>query len=75
MKLRKLVTKYWVHASVNSSNSVKALIQFMEGHQGPLKLHVHLGEREKTEFSLKQKNNMCGDFVEPFKSSLSLVGA
>ena len=47
----------------------------MEGHQGPLKLHVHLGEREKTEFSLKQKNNMCGDFVEPFKSSLSLVGA
>ena len=47
----------------------------MEGYQGPLKLHVHLGEREKTKFSLKQKNNMCGDFVEPFKYSLSLVGA
>ena len=46
--------------SLAISNSVEALIQFKEKHQGPLKVNIPLGEGaggggENKEFSLKKK--------------------
>ena len=49
------------------SNSLEALIQFKEEHQGSIETTCTFGRRDKKEFSSKQKNNVWRSFLEPIE--------
>lgn len=55
-------------------SSIEALTQFKNEHDGPLKLHVPLGERRRKSF-LWSKKITCEEAFQNLKSSLSFVYA
>ena len=56
-------------------SSVEALTQFKNEHDGPLKLHVPLGERRRKSFLWSKKITCEEAFQNLLKSSLSFVYA